>query len=111
MAVTHFAFGAICMTVIVSYLLPSIRYSRTLVIGSGCWAMVPDFHQIAPLRQSLFAGAHSSIYANLFWFHRIFDIVDRGDSHRFAAVMLGLLLLVTLLAEERLYTPEERVGM
>lgn len=56
------------------------------------------------------AAAHDSAVANVFWFHRVFDLADPHDSHRLAAIMLGVLILVTLLAEERQYTPAERLG-
>ena len=110
MALTHFAFGAVCATLLISYLLPEQKYSRTLIIGSGIWAMLPDFHHVVPIFEAQFRAAHYSLLSNLFWFHQAFDRADSGDSHRLAAVMLGVLLLVTLLAEERLYPLEERFG-
>ena len=110
MALTHFAFGALCATLIVSYLLPDRKYPRTLIIASGTWAMIPDFHQVAPIFGPQFRAAHQSAIANIFWFHQLFDLADRTDSRRLAAVMLGVLFLVTLLAEERSYPLAERFG-
>ncbi len=110
LALTHFAFGAICATLIISYGLPAQKYSRTLIIASGIWAMLPDFHWVVPIFEAKFRAAHSSVLANLFWFHQLFDVADPMDSQRLAAVMLGVLLLVTLLAEERTYLPDERFG-
>lgn len=110
MALTHFAFGAICATVIVTYLLPNLKYSRTVIMASGLWAMLPDFHQVAPIFETQFRAVHDSVMANVFWFHQLFDLADRHESRRLAAVMLGVLILVTLLAEERQYSPTERFG-
>lgn len=110
MALTHFAVSAIGATLILSYLLPHRRYTRTLIIASSIWAMLPDFHQVVPIFEAQFRAAHGSVLANLFWFHHLFDVADAGDSNRLAAVMLGVLLLITLLAEERTYTPDERLG-
>ena len=109
---THFAFGALCATFLISYLLPDLKYSRTLIITSGIWAMLPDFHHVAPIFEAQLRAVHYSVLSNIFWFHQVFDRADSGDSHRLAAVMLGALLLVTLLAEERLYPHplEERFG-
>ena len=110
MAVTHFAFGALCATLLVSYLLPNLKYSRTVIMASGLWAMLPDFHQVAPIFEPQFRAIHDSAVANVFWLHQLFDLADRHESPRLAAVMLGVLILVTLLAEERQYAPAERLG-
>jgi len=110
LALTHFSFGAICTTLLISYGRPTQRYARTLIVASGVWPMLPDFHWVVPIFEAQFRAAHGSVLANLCWFHHLFDIADPRDSQRLAAVMLGVLLLVTLLAEERTYTPEERLG-
>lgn len=110
LALTHFVFGALCATLLVSYLLPNRNYPRTIIIASGIWAMLPDFHWVVPIFEAQFRAGHGSVLANIFWFHQLFDLADPADSHRLAAVLLGVLLLVTLLAEEREYTPDERFG-
>lgn len=110
MALTHFAFGAICATLIISYLLPDLKYARTVIMTSGLWAMLPDFHQVAPIFETQLQAIHGSVLVNIFWFHQLFDLADSNESRRLAAVMLGVLILVTLLAEERHYPPDERLG-
>jgi len=110
LALTHFAVGAIGATCLISYLLPDRTYTRTAIIASGIWAMLPDFHWVVPIFEAQFRAAHGSVVANVFWFHHLFDLADPSDSHRLAAVALGVLFLITLLAEEREYTPAERFG-
>lgn len=110
MALTHFAFGAICATVLVSYLFPESRYPRTVIVASGLWAMLPDLYQVAPIFEPQLRALHGSLITNLWWFHHLLDVADSAESQRFAAVMVGVLGLVTLLAEERDYSPDERLG-
>ena len=98
MAMTHFAFGATCATVLVSVLRPGSRYDRTLILASGCWAMVPDLHQIAPALVESWA-LHEAPLSNLFWFHGLLDAADPTDSPKLAAAMLGVFFLVTLVSE------------
>lgn len=98
LAVTHFAFGTLCATLIVS-LLSIRRYARSLSIASGIWALVPDAGFIAPMGAPTLQATSLSGYANLFWFHGWFDRVDPGDSPQLAAMMVGGLFLVTLFAD------------
>lgn len=104
LAIAHFAFGAAMTTLVVMLLLPDLRFSRTLVLVGGGWAMVPDLHQISPAGQAqLYEFHRTSPVVDLFWFHRTLDSLDPADSKTVAAVLLAVFIVTTLVAEYRSY--------
>ncbi len=104
MAIGHFAFGAAMTTLLVTVLVPTVRYPRTFVLVGGGWAMVPDFHWISPVaNQQLRAIHQTSLWTDLFWFHRTLDRIDPTDSKSIAAVLLAFFILATAVAERRGY--------
>lgn len=108
MAIAHFAFGAAMTTLLITFLVPAVRYPRTLLLVGGGWAMLPDFHWVSPVfKQQLHTIHQTSPWMDLFWFHRILDRVDLTDSKAVAAVFLAFFVLTTAIAEHRSYrTPE-----
>ena len=104
MALAHFAFGAAMTTLVVTLLVPTVWYPRTLVLVGGGWAMVPDFHWVSPVANAQLRQIHeTSLLTDLFWFHRTWDRVDPTDSKLVAAGLVALLLVATAVAERRSY--------
>lgn len=99
--ITHFAVGATATALVVS-LVPGVRYPRTLILGGGAWAMVPDAAKLVD-RPHLRAF-HRGHLADAFWLHRTLDRLDRSDSTRVATVALSFFLLVTAILEWRSYS-------
>lgn len=103
--VTHFAVGAALTVVVVTVLIPNVRYPRSWAIAGGLWAMLPDASKLHDSPDAL--AFHDSIWAELFWAHRALDRVDPTDSTIWATVALAAFFGATLLAERRSYrTPE-----
>lgn len=102
-ALGHFAVGATMTTLLVTYLVPTVRYPRTITLVGGVWAMVPDVHWVSPVARGPLYDLHFSPWADLFWFHRTLDGLDPGDSKTVAAVLLAGYGLATVLAERRGY--------
>jgi hypothetical protein len=103
LALTHFAFGA-AMTTLLLLFLPQVRYPRTLVLGGGGWAMVPDLHWVSPVASETLREIHrTSPLMDLFWLHRTLDRLDPTDSPAVAAGFLAALVVLTLVAERRDY--------
>jgi len=102
LAITHFAFGALCATLLLAYLPVRTRYGFTVVIVSGIWAMAPDFWRVSPLGETLIRDVGHSTVGNVFWFHPLLDAVDPTDAHVVGAGMLGVYLLVSLIHAERI---------
>lgn len=109
LALTHFAVGAALTALVLTYLVPGVRYPRLLTGLGGGWAMVPDVHWVSPVAATTLKGAHGSPLADLFWFHRALDTADPTDSTTVAAAAVAGLLLVTALVERREYRAPERV--
>ncbi|GAB3669065.1 hypothetical protein [Halopiger thermotolerans] len=104
MAIAHFAFGAAMTTLLIAFLVPSVRYPRTVLLLGGGWAMLPDFHWVSPIaKQQLHTIHQTSLWTDLFWFHRTLDRMDPTDSKTVGATMLTLFLLATAIAEHRSY--------
>jgi hypothetical protein len=101
LAITHFAFGALCATLLLAYLPVRTRYGFTVVIVSGVWAMLPDFWRVTPVGEALFRELGHSILGNVFWLHTVLDGADVSDSHYVGAAMLGAYLLVSVIHAER----------
>ncbi|WP_276259210.1 hypothetical protein [Haloglomus litoreum] len=109
LAITHFAVGAALTALVLTYLVPGVRYPRLLSGLGGGWAMVPDAHWVSPVAATSLKAAHGSPLADLFWLHRALDTADPTDSKAVAAAALAGLLLVTALVERREYRAPERV--
>ena len=110
--VTHFAVGAACTTLVVTFLVPSVRYPRTAILAGGIWAMLPDAGKV--YSHPLILRLHDSRWMDLFWLHYTLDRLDRADSSRWGAVALVAFLVMTIIAERRWYRAlapiENRVG-
>ena len=100
-ALTHFAFGALCMTFLLAYLPVRTRYFMALSVASGVWAMMPDFWRVSPIYETALRELGHSVFGNVFWFHPLFDQADSSDSYRLAAVMVGVFFLVGMIYAER----------
>lgn len=109
MDIAHFAFGAAMTSLVVTFLVPTVRYPRTLVAVGGGWAMLPDVHRIAPIGAARLRELHGSVWADACWFHRTLDQLDPSDSEEFAALLLGLFLVATLVGERRSYRAPSRL--
>lgn len=97
----HFAVGGILTALVVTIVLPDVRYPRLIVTLGGVWGIVPDGWRITPINRNAFEAFHASPWADLFWFHYTLDRLDPADS-----LWIGLgaavgFLLVTILAEHR----------
>ena len=74
---------------------PQIEF--LLVFASGGWAMLPDgwyFLRYLGSGQLMLVGLefHRSVFANVFWFHRILDLMESGNRRMemaAAVIMLG----------------------
>jgi len=104
MALSHFAFGAGMTTLVVTLLVPTVWFTRTLILAGGGWAMLPDLHWVSPIAtQQLYQWHRTSVWTDLFWLHRTWDRVDPTDSTATAAGLVVFLLLATAIAEYRNY--------
>jgi hypothetical protein len=106
-AITHFAIGA-ALTALAVTLLPGVPYPRTVVLLGGGWALVPDAAKL--VSHPWLRAFHRSRWADVFWFHRTLDGVDRTDSTRVASAALALLILVTAVVEWWSYSVHASVG-
>lgn len=71
-----------------------------VILLSGFWAIVPDLYHLMPWTKEWFKPAvHDSWVANVFWFHRVFDRVDGGDSVVLSLMMFGMFLVVFVVVE------------
>ena len=94
----------------ITLLVPTVWYPRTLVMLGGGWAMLPDVHWISPVWQAELHALHgSSVWVDVFWFHRTLDRLDPGDSKLVAAGFLACFLLTTFAAESRSYRAPDPV--
>lgn len=108
MAIAHFVFGAAMTSLVVTFLVPTVRFPRTLVLVGGVWAMVPDVHWISPVEQARLHAFHgTSVWVDAFWFHRTLDRLDPTDSKQVAAVILAFFVVATALCERRAYRAPE----
>lgn len=99
LALTHFALGAGVMQLILAFVAPDLRYRQSIVVLSGCWALIPDLHYVSPIFRSL-SEIKFTILGNVFWFHRFLDGLHQGrGTRRMAAVMLVFLLLTTIFSD------------
>jgi hypothetical protein len=103
MALTHFAVGAALTALVLTYLVPGVRYPRLLSGLGGGWAMLPDAHWVSPVATATLRRAHDSPLADLCWFHHALDAADATDSPTVAAVALVGLLVATAIVERREY--------
>ncbi|MUV57068.1 hypothetical protein [Halogeometricum sp. CBA1124] len=111
LAITHFAFGAAATMLVVTFLLPRFGYPRASSVLGGIWAMVPDAHHVSPSFAESLRAVHDSVYANLFWGHRFFDVLDPADSNEVALLSVAFFLAATVVAETAEYyfgTPVQR---
>jgi hypothetical protein len=104
---THFAIGA-ALTALLVTVASGVPYPRTLILLGGGWALVPDAAKI--VSHSRLRAFHRSRLADVFWFHRTLDRVDRSDSSRVASAALALLILVTAFVEWWSYSVPAVVG-
>ncbi|WP_396613370.1 hypothetical protein ACH9L7_17225 (plasmid) [Haloferax sp. S1W] len=101
LAIGHFAFGAALTALAVALFAPRFRFHRTVVVFGGLWAMVPDFFHVTPIGVAFFRELHDTTAANLFWGHRMLDVLDTTDSKEVAALLLGFFFVATALSEFR----------
>lgn len=99
-AITPFALGAAITVLVVTAVVPDVRYPRTWTIGGG-WALVTDGSKLYASEGSL--AFHDSVWANVFWGHQLLDGLDAGDSTLWASTAVATFLAATLLAEYRSY--------
>lgn len=109
LAVAHFAFGGAITVLVVTYLVPRVRYPRVVALAGGVWAMLPDAHWVSPVAAAELKAIHGSPLVDLFFLHHTLDTLDPGDSKQVAAVLLALLVVATALAERREYRALERL--
>lgn len=108
MAIAHFGFGASMTAIVVLYLLPAVRYERSIVLVGGGWGMIPDAHWVIPIFGTEIYTLHNSVAADIFWLHRTLDKIDTGDSRAVGALMLGLFIGVSFVVERWDYAQLER---
>jgi hypothetical protein len=101
LALTHFAVGATGATLLLAYLPVRTRYDVSIVVASGCWALLPDFWRVTPIYRGAVRELSHSALGNVWWLHAALDRADPTDSARLAAVALGVYLLVTVIYAER----------
>ncbi|WP_255197380.1 hypothetical protein [Halorarius litoreus] len=109
LAIAHFAFGAAITVLVVTYLVPGVRYPRLVALLGGVWAMVPDVHWVSPVAAAQLKAIHGSPVVDVFFLHHTLDALDAGDSKVVGAALVGLLVVATALAERREYRALERV--
>lgn len=102
LGIAHFAFGAAVTTFVVTYLVPTVWYPRTIAIVGGGWAMLPDAHNVSPVFTEQLRQLHySSPWMDLFWLHRTLDGLDAANSQAFAVLTVAAFVAMTLVAERR----------
>ena len=98
-ALGHFAIGAMGMTLLLAFAPVRVRFKQTLILLGGVWALLPDIYQLAPTYTKWMEVIHDSTAGNIFWFHRMFDLLDSTDSYLVAALAVGVWIGVTLIVE------------
>ena len=98
-ALTHFAIGATGMTILVALFPGRVRISRTLILLGGVFALVPDAYKIAPTYVGWLEVIHNSAIGNLFWLHRLADVLDPTDSYLVTAIAVSMWIGVTIAVE------------
>lgn len=96
MGIGHFAAGASVGLAVIHSLSPSVRRKvnnfGVLAIITGTWAMIPDIAKLIPSLK----GLHDTEWANLFFLHKLLDVVDKQDSVWVSAGFVGLMLIIAL---------------
>lgn len=91
-------------TIIIVFLWPTVRYSRTAVLMGGGWGMAPDLHWVSPIAEQQFHRFHQTVqWTDIFWLHRTWDRIDPTDSKSIGAVLFASLIVATAVAERRNY--------
>lgn len=103
MDIAHFAFGATLTSLVITFLIPTVWFPRTIILLGGGWAMLPDIHRISPVAHRSLRTFHDSRWADICWFHRSLDTLDPTDSELFAALLLGTFIVATMIGERRAY--------
>lgn len=100
LAITHFAVGAGCMTLLLTLWAPTLAYRQTVIVLSGLWALIPDLHYVSPVLQGPLSQLKFTVLGDVFWFHRSMDALESGRGSRtVAAVAVVCLLGVTVTTE------------
>jgi hypothetical protein len=104
----HVGIAGITTALVLFVVAPGYRYRGLAVAASGAWAVAPDFHHALgafPAIQALWrTELHTSVLANLFWFHRWIDLADPTDSVLYSRLMwvaLGVVLVAVEVAIRR----------
>lgn len=71
----------------------------TLILLGGVWAMVPDVYWITSGYTEPIQAIHDTALANLFWPHRILDVLDLRDTSIGATLAVGLWISFTITVE------------
>lgn len=100
MAITHFAIGMGATVLLITFLIPWVRYPRLIGLLGGLWAMVPDATKLVDW--AWLAWAHDSRLADVFWLHATLDDT-LPDTTEVAVVALLFLVVATAVAEYRDY--------
>ena len=98
-ALAHFAIGAMGMTLLLALVPVRVWFKQTLILLGGIWALLPDIYQLAPTYTEWMEVIHDSAAGNLFWFHRMLDLLDPTDSYLVAALAIGVWIAVTIIVE------------
>jgi hypothetical protein len=99
----HIGVAGIVTAVVLLLVQPGWRYRGIVILASGCWAVIPDFHHALDaypgLQASWKAVLHESVLTNLFWAHRWIDQADPGDSVPLSRAMWVVFFVVLVVTE------------
>jgi uncharacterized membrane protein YhaH (DUF805 family) len=96
MAIAHFAVGVSVATImLIATGNQNHRFNTIPMFVFGLLAFAPDFHLIVDnvIGAEMLDAFHSSVYANIFFFHQIIDSIDKQNSTEFAFLCLSIMVV------------------
>ncbi|MEF8902195.1 MAG: hypothetical protein V5A25_13395, partial [Halovenus sp.] len=92
----HFAVGAIITAGLVHLLLRDSQYGLSVITLGGLWGVIPDAHGFLPVYADAVRQVEESAWADIFWFHRTMDQLEKGAGSPQVTLALVVVLVVVV---------------
>lgn len=97
--IVHFVVGLACGLLVLLFVDWPPRREFLFVFASGLWAILPDGHWMLTAfgldgAAAVWKSFHRTVWANLFWFHRLLDNSETGRTNLEAGASLLFLFAV-----------------
>lgn len=96
-ALVHFTVGLSAGLLVLSVVGWPPRRELLCIFASGMWALIPDFHwffrEVTLMSQAAaWQSMHRSVFADLFWFHRLLDSMEPGGQRIEIGIAFAILV-------------------